>query len=118
MNKIVLRYGTFLIIPPLVIGLVVMLINFKVSIRTEITLFQYDPDRIIVYMADEINISDTLSIDTPETGIMNLPVIATTREGSNKRITCSGNLDLPVSMLRIYVENGRIPLYRALLNRL
>lgn len=118
MNNIISRYGTFLVIPPLVIGLVVMLINFKVSLRTEMTLFQYDPDHIIVYMADDVNVSDTLTIDSPETGIMNLPVIATVKEGSNKRITCSGNLDLAYSMVRIYVETDKIPLYRALLNRL
>lgn len=115
---IVSRYGTFLVIPP-VVGLILLVaLTFKVTTRTEITLVQTAPGRIAAYMPAAPAASDTLRAEAPETGALAFVIERVEAEANGVRVSCRGSLPGGDTLLKAYIPGAPRPIASILLDRL
>lgn len=117
MNKIISRYGTFLIIPPVLIIIAFVAFKFNVTTKAEVILIQHTPTEIIAYIPNNVAVSDTLHVDSPEYGSLTLPIAYISKEPSNQRVVCTGNLPADDTILHAYIITETQPLYQVLLHR-
>lgn len=114
---IVSRYGTFLVIPP-VVGLILLVaLTFKVTTRTEITLVQTAPGQIAAYMP-AAPATDTLRAEAPETGALAFVIERVEAEASGVRVSCRGSLPGGDTLLKAYIPGAPRPIASILLDRL
>lgn len=116
-SGIVSRYGTFLVIPP-VVGLIMLVaLTFRVTTRTEITLVQTAPGRIAAYMPSAPD-ADTLRAEAPETGALAFAIDGVEAEASAVRVKCRGTLPGGNTLLKAYIPSQPRPIAAILLDRL
>lgn len=117
MNKIISRFGTFLIIPPVLIVIAFVAFKFNVTTKVEVILIQHTPTEIIAYIPNNVAVSDTLHVDSPEYGPITLPIESIFQEPSNQRAICQGHLLTDDTLLHAYIITATKPLYMVLLHR-
>lgn len=116
-SGIVSRYGTFLVIPP-VVGLILLIaLTFKVTTRIEITLVQTAPGRIAAYMPSALS-TDTLRAEAPETGALAFAIEGVETEASAVRVNCRGTLPGGNTLLKVYIPSQPRPIAAILFDRL
>lgn len=117
MNKIISRYGTFLIIPPVLIIIAFVAFKFNVTTKAEVILIQHTPTEVIAYIPNNIAVSDTLHVDSPEYGTLTLPVAYISKEPSNQLVIIHGHLPADDTILHAYIITATKPLYQVLLHQ-
>ena len=117
MNKVISKYGTFIVIPPVLAIVAIIALRFNITTKADVTLLQTGADEIAVYLPADIADGDTLRIDTPEAGTLTLPVISVKQEPSAQRAVCSGSLPTSDTLMRATITTGCKPLYSILLHQ-
>ena len=117
MNKIISKYGTFIIIPPILAIIAIVALRFKVTTTAEVTAVQTAPDVIVVYAPLDIEVTDSIALQSAETGPLTLAVSSVSNEATLRRITCSGTLPPGNTLIRASIPTGDIPLYQVIINR-
>jgi hypothetical protein len=119
MNKFFSRYGTFLVIPPVLAVIVIVAVTFNVSTRREVTLVQVTPTQIEAYIPSDVTTADdSVKFVSPEFGTVCYEVIARTNEPSAVRATCRGCLPTADTRISAYIIADSIPIYRLILKQL
>ena len=118
MNSFFSRYGTFLAIPPLLVMVIIIAINFHVSTQTAVTLVRIDENTVVAYLPKEAEVPSTLVITSPELGEIALEVSSGCNESSEQRVTCRGALPTTDTHITGYIKSEPIPIYRVLFKRI
>jgi len=118
MTNLISKYGTFLVIPPVLFLIGVIAFNFKVTTKAEVILVQSAPNHITAFISSGEQVPEVLRLETPESGPLEYTVIASVREKSHNRLSCQGNLPSGDSLLKAYVVMGHKPIFRVLLDGL
>lgn len=119
MNRFISKYGTFAVIPPVMLILAIVAFNFKVTTKAEVTLLQTAPNRITAYLPSPSEaVPDTLRVESPDFGTLGYPVLSSTPERSCTRLTCRGTLPPGNTLLKAYIITGHKPIYRILLDKI
>ena len=118
MTNLISKYGTFLVIPPILFLIGVIAFNFKVTTKTEVILVQSTPNNITAFIPSGEQIPEELCLETQEFGPLEYTVVASAREKSHNRLSCQGNLPAGDSLLKAYMVTGHKPIFRVLLDNL
>lgn len=116
MNDFMSRYGTFAVIPPVLLIIAIVAFRFNVTTKTEVTLVQSAPGQVTAYVAPSESLPDTLHVESPDFGILEFPIVLSDSEQAYVKLTCRGNLPQGNTLLRAYIVSGRKPIYRMLLD--
>lgn len=117
MNTIISKYGTLLIIPPILIIIAVVAFRFNVTTKAEITLVKTAPSEITAYVPHSVTLGDSLHIDSQEYGPITLAITQIANEPTNQRVTCRGQLPGDDTLLHATITTDTKPLYQVLLHR-
>lgn len=117
MNRIISKYGTFLIVPPLLLIIAWVALRFDVATKADVTLIQSAPGQVTAYLPKDLTVTDTLRIDSPDFGPILLEVTNVAQEPAAQRATCRGTLPGPNTLLRATTPTGSHPIYTLLLHR-
>ncbi|MCM1140324.1 MAG: hypothetical protein NC453_17285 [Muribaculum sp.] len=118
MNNFISKYGTFLVIPPVLLIIAIVAFSFSVTTKAEVILVQSAPNQITAYISPSESTPGTLHIDSPDFGHLNYPILLSIPEQSYTRLTCKGNLPPNNTLLKAYIITGHKPIYRILIDRL
>ncbi len=118
MNDFISRYGTFAVIPPVLLIIAIVAFRFNVTTKTEVTLVQSAPSLVTAYIVPSEPLPDTLHVESPDFGILEYPIICSEPEQAYLRLTCRGNLPPGNTLLRAYTISGHKPIYSILLDGL
>ena len=116
MNNLISKYGTFIIITPLLAIIACIALRFNVTIRGDVTLVQTAPGEITAYLPPDAPLSDTLRVETTDFGTLTLPLITCCREPAAQKATCRGTLPADDTLLRASITTGTKPLYSILIH--
>lgn len=117
MNSLISKYGTLLIIPPILIIIALVACRFHVTTKAEVTLVQTAPTEITAYVPHGVALGDSLHIDSQEYGPMTLPITKIANEPTNQRVTCRGQLPTDDTLLSAAITTATKPLYLVLLHQ-
>ncbi len=117
MNNIISKYGTFLIVPPLLAVIAFIALRFNVTTKADVTIIQTAQDEIVVYLPLEYQVGDTLRLESPEFGHLLLAVDSIALEPTAQRAACRGQLPTNNTLQRATISTGSRPLYSLLLPR-
>ncbi len=118
MTNLISKYGTFLVIPPVLFLVGVIAFNFKVTTKAEVVLVQSAPNHITAFIPTSEPVPEVLRLETPEFGLLEYAVMASGRERSHTRLSCQGSLPASDSLLKAYMVTGHKPIFRVLFDNL
>ncbi len=118
MIRFISRYGTFLIIPPVLAIIIIVAVKFHVDVRQEVTLVQTSATTVVAYMPPEAVPGDTLQVSSPEYGQLSFAVDSVSREASALRVSCRGSLPAADTHVTAYLICASQPIYRVIFSRL
>lgn len=95
--------------------IVLIACKYEVTTKEEVILVQHSATEVISYAPLDVVIGDTLHLDSPKYGKINLPVVHVIQEPSNQRVECRAKIRSKDTLIRAYIITSTQPIYTILL---
>lgn len=122
MNNIVSKYGTFMVIPLILIIVFIIGFNLKTTTRTTVHMVQHQNGMVDIFIPHSVDttgiVTDSVHLDNPQGGHISYPVVRRHEGATGTFITCRGHILGNEPYATATITTAELPLWKVIVSEL